>query len=285
MKKNAVIVSGFSVLVIVMMAFAFYTANNKESKNEIRATSSFESEIAKTLTIPVKKEKKALIVVGERVVDPNDKTEEDLKKSFQELKDKENKTQEKVTSDQKPDEYTYIAPEENDTNKGQVVINNPISAPVDPYLWEDDFVNNDVQSPSQPLPELKPAPYVAPSPEPTPELTPSPQPNNPAPSTSPRQKYEESMSRLSTRGSEVIVPIANNNIFLLDFSKDTDLNYVLSYEYELNKNKKSYSVYGSKTHLDTLKCERYIAGCKFILRKGGTGRYYLNLTNLRFYTK
>jgi hypothetical protein len=150
--------------------------------------------------------------------------------------------------------------------------------------------SNPINQPSQSTPVVaNPAPstntyvYVAP----TPVVTLAPQP---APYVAPPEKtrfdsYQEAMARLRSRGSEIIVPIIGGNNSQLSLTNDPDIYNVLSYEYEVNTSKKGYNGFGTKTHLDTLKCERYLASCKTILTQYPNGRFYVVLANVELYSR
>jgi hypothetical protein len=138
--------------------------------------------------------------------------------------------------------------------------------------------------PAIPSPKTNTYSYVAPTPI---VQTPTPAP---APYIAPLEKtrfqsYQEAIARLRTRGSEIIIPIMNSNNSLLSITADPDVYNILSYEYELNTTKKGYGAFGTKTHIDTLKCERYISSCKTILTQYPNGRYYVVLANVELYSR
>jgi hypothetical protein len=114
-------------------------------------------------------------------------------------------------------------------------------------------------------------------------------PVSPAPVPTPivNQRYQSflnAVSRLKSRGSNILVPIVNNNIYALSIESDADLYNVVEYEHLINGSQKGYGAIGTKAHLETLKCNRYIPNCKVILSQSSNGRFYIYLANLISYT-
>ena len=126
------------------------------------------------------------------------------------------------------------------------------------------------------------APQIA---QPSAPVTPAPAPYVAPPEKSRFELYKEAISRLRSRGSEIIVPIIGGNNSQISITSDPDIYNILSYEYEVNYIKKGYNGFGTKTHLDTLKCERYLASCKTILTQYPNGRYYVVLANVELYSR
>jgi hypothetical protein len=264
--KSTLIVSLFSVLVILVLGTVIFQVYKHQVDNLVDTsmikTQEEENQLLNTssrIIDSINEEKKPLIIKGNKVAVADAKEIENVLKDIKQSSPKvnipnstENNPKSSPVNNFIPpkveNEFTYYAPEPTP------IVNNPV-------------VNNPVvKEPEKPIVE-EPTPYQPPK-----EKT-------------RLQSYIEAMNRLKSRGSEIIVPISRNNVFALNFSADSDLNNILSYEYEVNGSKKGYGTYGSKTHLDTLKCVRYLSACKTILKRYSSGRYYVILGNVELYLR
>jgi hypothetical protein len=250
--KSTAIVTAFSILVFVVLGIVIYQAYKKQTDG-LTSSSYIESRedvINKKKPEPksielASKDSKTLVIKGIRA---------DVKDS--------NATK-STTDEAKPSTpATSLIVDINSEaiNRPAVEANAPIQA---------NTINNAY---------VAPAPIVlAPTPVPAPYIAP--------PEKTRFQSYQEAIARLRTRGSEIIIPVMNSNNALLSITADADVYNILSYEYELNSSKKGYAGFGTKTHIDTLKCERYISSCKTILTQYPNGRYYVVLANVELYSR
>lgn len=284
MKKNSIIVFSFSILVITVLGVVIYNSNrnNVSSNAEVSSTSTIASS-EPSIYIPSTYSKRAVVVVGEKVEDMTPYTQ-NLKGVVEDPKELDSNSKNKnkdldttppsldFTNKEQMDNGRIVLPiDEADPSKSKIGVL-PYQPPIDLNL------------PVTPNPPIYKNPVPAPLPY-TPTIPPY-KPSYPSnPVVTRRMSYDGAMSRLSARGSDIAVPIANYDLYQLDFSADSDLNNVLSYEYELNSKTKNYGIFGSKQHLDSLKCERNIPSCQIIMRRSNTGRYYISLGIIKSYIK
>jgi hypothetical protein len=275
--KSTLIVSLFSIVIFAVLGVVLFNAYKKQTDG-----------LVDTSQITTQEEENAVLSTNIRSVEVASQESKPLivkgvKSKPEEVQSMNNLIQDIKQSTDKSLINVNVSAESNKTSNPDLNINNnqdnrqpsQTPAPVEPPI-DNSVYTYYAPTPTAPLPvpEIpktlvveKPKPYVAP------------------PEKTRLQSYIEAMNRLKNRGSEIIVPIVNNNLNALNFDGDPDLNNVLSYEYEVNSSKKGYSSFGSKTHIDTLKCARYISSCKIILKKYNSGRYYIMLGNVEFYLK
>jgi hypothetical protein len=264
-KKNSLIVGAFSLLVISVLGVVVFNASKNVNSSAKPAITSNTTINDNGLSVPYLEEsaRKPTFVKADRIETGN--TEEELKSSLDAIS-----TTVKVESGSNTSENinVTIKPKQNEAPKQ------------DPYVYYapkpnppvDQIVNKPNLSPN-PIPAPIPLPIPTPLPAPTPKIDER------------KESYKSALNRLKNRGNEILVPISNGNIYALNFSADSDLNNVLSYEHDMNSTQKGYSMFGSKTHLDTLKCDRYIPNCRQIMRKYSNGRYGVVLSTLENYMK
>jgi hypothetical protein len=264
-KKNSIIVGAFSFLVVSVLGVVVFNAS-KNVNSSANPTINSELSLDKSLTVPYIEEsaKKVTIIKADRVEGGD--TEEELKSSLDVIS-----TIIKVESGSSNSDNinVTIKPKQNEATNPYVYY---APKPVNPPQGNNVTVSKPIITPT-------------PIPFPTPKQNPAPQPA-PAPRVDERrQSYYSALTRLKNRGSEILVPITTGNVYALNFSADSDLNNVMSYEHDMNSGNKGYSMFGSKTHLETLKCDRYIPNCKVIMRKYSNGRYGVVLSTLESYIK
>jgi hypothetical protein len=266
-KKNSLIVGAFSLLVISVLGVVVFNASKNINSSAKPSISSNTTINDNGLSVPYLEEsaRKPTFVKADRIETNN--TEEELKSSLDAIS-----TTVKIESGSNSSENINVTvkPKQNETPKQ------------DPYVFYAPKPNPPVDQIVN-KPNLSPAPIPAPTPLPIPNPTPAPMPSPTPRNDERKESFRSALNRLKNRGSEILVPISNGNIYALNFAGDSDLNNVLSYEHDINSIKKGYSMFGSKTHLDTLKCDRYIPNCKQIMRKYSNGRYGVVLSTLENY--
>jgi hypothetical protein len=292
--KSNIIVASFAVLVFAVMGFAVYTNYKTNSSKDQSVSVSNSSSSSKSIESSSKMGSSEESLSqdtnsSERSLEVNSAQGGQVVVSGQRIEiadqPKANQTTDKVAkiiqdsefpkNDNKPSENKAIGNNDSNNSSNQVAVNTPkvnITPAPAPTLPNP---NNNVyvyRAPVVPIPSPIPVPTPTP-PVPTPPII--------------NQRYQSflnAMSRLKSRGSNILVPIINNNIYALSIESDADLYNVIEYEHLVRGSQKGYGVIGTKTHLETLKCNRYIPNCKPILYQSSNGRYYINLANLAIYT-
>jgi hypothetical protein len=267
-KKNYIIVSSFALLIVSVLGFAVYT-NFITSRNAPTTEHSVSSNTSLSPITPSSNStlspssdyesinpvaSKPVVINGVRIEAPveSQPNSQDEAKRIQDNQFKPNQAPEVVVVKLSPTPVNNFIP---------VSILPPIKPPV---------VNQ-----TQPTFEKARDNPPIPAPVPTPI---APQQ---APIDYRYQSYRQALSRLSNNGSQVLVPIANNNIYSLSFEADADLDNVLKYDFMINTDKRGYANYGTKPHLDVLKCNTYTPNCRIVLYQANNGRYYVDLDALR----
>lgn len=289
-KKNTTIVTSFSVLVIVVMSFVFYTSFQELEIQEsvINTTSKnqgLENTKKRTYKLStISPNTNPIIIKGTKIDFGNLRQKQQTN-----LQDNSTKKIDQIAKDLKTQPGNNLGMMvSSNTRLLEVVNNTPIQK------TSETISDNNVNNPNPP--QNKPQPILPQQilPPVSPIVPQKPQPVLPKPRLEPivqnaieektsYSRYERSMNILKARGETILIPIANNNIYQLDFSADSDINTVLSYEYDKNDQTKGYQSFGSNTHLRFLKCEAYIANCKSIIVRDSNGRYILALENVEYY--
>ena len=291
-KKSSIIVGSFAVLVVSVILFAMFTnfafntpsIDNKaknQSTNISKASKSFSSQSSNSTSDA---QSSQVVVTGIRTESISSQDNENKDKD---LKQDSNIDKKDIKNDPNRDVSDKNSQQNNDINRSVVTkpdsekFNNPES-PNKPI--EDNNVYY-YRAPVIKEPVKEVIPYTPPFTQPQPPYNPPSQAPAPIPYTNPRySSYLNSLSNLKQRGINILVPIVNNNNYLLAFENDSDLNNVLEYEFLVNSKNKNYGNYGSNSHLETLKCNNYIPNCKTILNQYQNGKFYINLDNLVLYT-
>jgi hypothetical protein len=254
--KSTAIVTAFSILVFVVLGIVIYQAYKKQTDGLTSSSyiESVEDVVNKKKPEPrsielASKDSKTLVIKGIRA---ESKDTNAAKSAADDLK----------SNTQAP--ALNIDANSEVVNRPAVDATKPVQPNPTPNTNTYTFV---APTPVVITPQPAPAPYVAP------------------PEKTRFQSYQEAIAKLRNRGSEIIIPVMNSNNSLLSITADPDVYNILSYEYELNASKKGYAGFGSKTHIDTLKCERYISSCKTILTEYPNGRYYVVLSNVELYSR
>lgn len=281
--KSNIIVASFAVLVFAVMGFAVYTSykTNSAKEQSVSSTSSNSNSVSRSSEFSSNQNSSESVYSSETKssdgnidVTTNQGGQVIVTGQRLEITDtiKPASTSDKIAKSIQESEF----PKQIQTKTENTPITNNGSNPV--------VVVNPPRIPT-PTPEAPKADsnvYVYRAPV-------SPSPTTPVPTPTPiiNQRYQSflnAVSRLKSRGSNILVPIVNNNIYALSIESDADLYNVVEYEHLIRGSQKGYGTIGTKTHLETLKCNRYIPNCKVILSQSSNGRFYINLANLLSYT-